>query len=144
MVTYQLCHLYGRLLTREPLLLSLSLKPQGLYLTINFPSFISRSEVSLVQNGINDSTSYIKILILWTDTLSSGWANTAAFEVFEEPLNLRVFMPSLFFNLISTCLQNMALSWFKFKDIDYKIMFKTSYQLQPVDRYIKYLGSSWI
>ena len=51
-------------------------------------------------------------------------------------------MPSLFFNLISTGLQNMALSWFKFKDIDYKIMLKTSYQLQPVDRYIKYLGSS--
>lgn len=55
---------YGHLVTREPLLLSLSLKPQGLYLTINFLSFFSRSEVSLVQNDLNDSTSYIKILIL--------------------------------------------------------------------------------
>ena len=134
MVTYQLCHLYDHPVTREPLLLSLNLKPQGLYLTINFLSFISGSEVSLVRNDINDSTSYIKILILWTDTLSSGWANTAAFEVFEEPLKLRVFMPSLLFNLISTGLQNMALPWFKFEDIDYKIMLKTSYLLQPVDR----------
>lgn len=144
MVTYHLCHLYVHLVTGETLSLSLNLKPQGLYLTINFLSFISGSEVSLVQNDINDSTSYIKILILWTDTLSSSWANTAAFEVFEEPLNLRVFMPSLFFNLISIGLQNMALAWFKFKDIDYTIMLKTSYLFQPVDRYIKYLGSSWI
>lgn len=144
MVTYHLCHLYVHLVTGGPLSLSLNLKPQGSYLTINFLSFISGSEVSLVQNDINDSTSYIKILILWTDTLSSSWANTAAFEVFEEPLNLRVFMPSLFFNLISTGLQNMALSWFKFKDIDYTIMLKTSYLFQPVDRYIKYLGSSWM
>lgn len=144
MVTYRLCHLYGHPVPRERLSLSLRLKPQGLYLTINFLSLISVSEVSLVQNDINDSTSYIKILILWTDTLSSGWANTAAFEVFEEPLNLRVFMPSLFSNLISAGLQNMALSWFRFKDIDYAIMLKTSYLFQPVDRYIKYLGSSWI
>lgn len=144
MVTYHLFHFYGHLVTGEPLSLSLNLKSCGLYLTINFLSFISRSEVSLVQNDINDSSSYIKILILWTDTLSSGWANTAAFEVFEEPLNLRVFMPSLFFNLISTGLQNIALSWFKFKDMDYTIMLETSYLFQPVDRYIKYLGSSWI
>lgn len=51
-------------------------------------------------------------------------------------------MPSLFFNLISTGLQNMALPWLKFKDIDCDIMLKSFYLLQPVDRFIKYLGIS--
>ena len=80
---------------------------RGCTFQINGFSFINGSEVSLALDDINDSSPHIKMLTLGTDTLSSAWANTAAFEVFEEPFNLRVFMPSLFLNLISVgLLQN--------------------------------------
>lgn len=60
MVSNCLCHLYGPLVIGGPPFLSLSWKPQGLYLTINFFRSINGSEVGLALNDINDSPSCLK------------------------------------------------------------------------------------